>query len=212
MANPHSSMVDAGHEFETVLTVCKKALFFTGTGFMVTDSNGNMVFRVESYGSSLKEEVVIMDGAGRALLTLRHKNQRLSLYDRWEGFYGELAGDHKPKPSFSVKRLSKPAQKLMNSKKQCGYKIEGSFCNRDCTIYSGCQSLVAQIKRKQATSEVMLEKDVFSLVVQPGFDQAFVVGMIVILDHVNTQHYLLKLIVDKWRDEKNWALKLGQNR
>jgi hypothetical protein len=49
--------------------------------------------------------------------------------------------------------------------------------------YSLFQSL-AQATRKQATSEIMLGDDVLSLVVQPGIDQAFVMGLLIIFNQI----------------------------
>lgn len=60
---------------ETQLTVLKTSLFFTGDGFVVYDSKGQLVFRFDSYGPNTrdKEELVLMNSHGRSLLTLRRK-------------------------------------------------------------------------------------------------------------------------------------------
>lgn len=60
---------------ETHLTVCKTSLFFTGDGFTVYDCNGQLVFRVDSYGPDWRDqdEIVLMDASGRCLLTVRRK-------------------------------------------------------------------------------------------------------------------------------------------
>lgn len=60
---------------ETHLTVLKTCLFFAGDGFTAYDSNGTIVFRVDSYASDLNDsaEVVLMDAAGRCILTVRRK-------------------------------------------------------------------------------------------------------------------------------------------
>eukprot|EP01018_Ginkgo_biloba_P004649 Gb_03358 [translate_table: standard] len=175
-----------GNASPTILTVWRKSLVLNCNGFTVYDSTGSLVFRVDDYASTLNDEVVLMDAAGKALITMRRK--RLSLQDRWEGFVGSTK-----KPIFSVRRSTLPIPTkavtyvFMTSTK-CGkhsdYHIEGSYCKRSCTVYNSSRSIVAEVKRKNATSDVMLGDDVFSLVVQPGFDQAFIMGLIVILDHM----------------------------
>lgn len=63
------------YETETHLTVMKTSLFFAGDGFAVYDSNGQLVFRVDSYGPDTREhgELVLMDQNGLCLLTVRRK-------------------------------------------------------------------------------------------------------------------------------------------
>lgn len=55
------------------LTVWKKSLLFNCKGFTVFDAKGNLVFRVDKYDKSNKGEIVLMDGAGNPLLTIRRK-------------------------------------------------------------------------------------------------------------------------------------------
>lgn len=63
------------YEKETHLTVMKTSLFFSGDGFAVYDCNGQLVFRVDSYGPDIRDtgELVLMDPNGRCLLTVRRK-------------------------------------------------------------------------------------------------------------------------------------------
>lgn len=57
----------------SVLTVWRRSLLFNGNGFAVFDAKGNLAFRVDNYASGSKKEVVLMDGAGKPLLTIRRK-------------------------------------------------------------------------------------------------------------------------------------------
>ena len=78
------------------------------------------------------------------------------------------------------------------------YNIRGSYSQRSCKIYSGggCSAApvedsskepvaVAEIKRKvEPTTHVVLGKDVFWLCVKPGFDAAFAMGIVLVLDQI----------------------------
>lgn len=71
------------------------------------------------------------------------------------------------------------------------YQIEGSFPQRCCTIYktylekSSSRDPAAEIKRKMDPStNVMLGKDVFLLLLKPGFDSALAMGLVLILDQM----------------------------
>lgn len=178
----------------TALTVWKKSLVFSCSGFTVYDPSGNLVFRVDNYCSHPKNKVLLMDAAGTALLTMRRK--RLSLHNEWQGFLGEFQDAQKP--LFVVKRASSlliPTNKLAevyvgvstksNQKPHSDYHIEGCYAKRSFTILNSCGDLVAEVKPKQVRSaDIKLGGDVFNLVVWPGYDHAFIMGLIVVLDQM----------------------------
>ncbi|XAR67780.1 hypothetical protein NMG60_11002678 [Bertholletia excelsa] len=179
---------------ETNLTVLKTSLFFAGDGFTVYDSKGHLVFRVECYGPDSRDrgQLVLMDAAGRCLLTVRRK--RPSLHQRWEGFLGERKEGQKPR--FSVRRSSIIGRSSLTVEvysEPAGeehYQIEGSFTQRSCTIYDAAKQTVAEIRRKvDATANVMLGKDVFSLCLKPGLDGAFAMGLVLVLDQIHGDDY-----------------------
>lgn len=70
------------------------------------------------------------------------------------------------------------------------YQIEGSFPQRCCAIYKtylekSSRDPVAEIKRKlDPSTNVMLGKDVFLLLLKPGFDGALAMGLVLILDQM----------------------------
>uniref|UniRef100_A0A5B7AR67 Uncharacterized protein n=1 Tax=Davidia involucrata TaxID=16924 RepID=A0A5B7AR67_DAVIN len=180
------------YEEETHLTVLKTSLFFTGDGFTVYDSKGELVFRVDSYGPDTRDkgELVLMDASGQCLLTVRRK--RPSLHQRWEGFLGERIEGQKP--IFSVRRSSIIGRSSVtvevygNPSEE--YQIEGSFTQRFCTMFNAVKESVAEIRRKvDASANVVLGKDVFSLCLKPGFDGAFAMGLVLVLDQIYGDDY-----------------------
>nr|ABK26200.1 unknown [Picea sitchensis] len=178
----------------TALTVWRKSLVFSCNGFTVFDSSGNLVFRVDNYASDLKDEIVLMDAAGMALLTIRRKSW-LSLQNQWKGFLGEFRDGKKP--LFVVRRVTSlliPTKTLAEvymcssakrkGKPQFDYRVEGYYAKRSFTILNSLNKVVAEVKPKQVRSEITLGGDVFNLTVNPGYDQAFVMGLIVVLDQM----------------------------
>ncbi|KAG2325972.1 hypothetical protein Bca4012_040564 [Brassica carinata] len=178
------------------LTVRKTSLFFAGDGFTVYDSKGTLVFRVDSYGGPNNrdtDEVVLMDAQGRCLLTLRRK--RPSLRRRWEGYLGERTDGQKP--IFGVRRSSMMGRNSVTvevyAEYECNeYLIEGNFGQRSCTVVEAeTRRKVAEIRRKvDASTNVMLGKDVFSLNVKAGFDGAFAMGLVLVLDQIYGDDYV----------------------
>ncbi|KAJ0744287.1 putative tubby-like protein [Helianthus annuus] len=66
------------------------------------------------------------------------------------------------------------------------YQIQGQFANRNCMIYDSAKETVTEIRRKvDATTNVTLGKDVFLLTLKPGFDGAFAIGLVLVLDQIN---------------------------
>ncbi|GLJ51337.1 hypothetical protein SUGI_1091520 [Cryptomeria japonica] len=173
----------------THFTVWKKSLLFNGKGFTVFDSMGHLVFRVDNYASNVKSEVVLMDNEGQILLTLRRK--RWSLRRRWEAFRGDPVESERP--TFGLtKSLGFPDKIIANvfvdgsrEIKQCYYRMEGSLCKLSCTIFSASGDIIAQMKRKEAKSDIMLGNDVLSLVIEAGVDHAFVMGLLIMFDQIS---------------------------
>lgn len=58
---------------EEVLTVWRKSLLFNCEGFTVFDGKGDLRFRVDCYSAGRKGEIVLMDAAGKSLVTVRRK-------------------------------------------------------------------------------------------------------------------------------------------
>ncbi|KAK2974411.1 hypothetical protein RJ640_021267 [Escallonia rubra] len=118
--------------------------------------------------------------------------QRPSLHQRWEGFLGEKTEGQKP--IFSVRRSSIIGRSSVTVE-MCGnpgeeYQIEGSFAQRCCTIFNAGKEAVAEIRRKvDASTNVVLGKDVFTLSLKPGFDGAFAMGLVLVLDQINGDDY-----------------------
>ncbi|XP_073303758.1 protein LURP-one-related 5-like isoform X1 [Primulina huaijiensis] len=186
----HDHGASSGFVFgeETHFTVLKTSNFFAGDGFCAYDAKGKLVFRVDSYGPGAKNtgEVVLMDADGTCLLTVRRK-QRPSLHHRWDGFTGERTDGQKP--LFSVRKSSilghSSTTVEMYNKVGEEYQIVGSFAGRSCTVLGADKKAVAEIRRKvDASSSVVLGKEVFWLSLKAGVDVAFVMGLVLVLDRI----------------------------
>ncbi|XP_057830660.1 protein LURP-one-related 5 [Cryptomeria japonica] len=189
----------------TALTVWNKSLLFSGEGFTVFDSNGDLLFRVDTYAFA-NNNLVLMDAQGKPLLTLCRKLP--SLHQRWEGFLGDKLDGQKP--LFTVRKSSiLPSKECVQVFMNCGffwkpcadYEIEGSFSQRSCTIFTSAPRMAAaEVKRKCGSGGYLLGTDVFSLCIEPGFDQAFIMGLIIVLEQIfpgECELPLVKMVVDE---------------
>ncbi|RWV85727.1 hypothetical protein BHE74_00047907 [Ensete ventricosum] len=164
----------------SVLTVWRKSLLFSCRGFTVFDAEGRLVFRVDTYGSGSTGEVVLMDAAGKPLLTLRRK---------WLVYDGEDAVS----PLYSVKKhanlLHSRALAHVTSSRRggggaYGYDVEGSYARRNCTVYDQRRRRVAEIREKEPVAGVAFGSDVFRLVVQSDLDTLLAMAIVIVLDYM----------------------------
>ncbi|KAJ8452811.1 hypothetical protein Cgig2_014574 [Carnegiea gigantea] len=145
---------------------------------------------VNSSPCSMRPLAAVHAGISRILsLQVTSVRARPSLHNRWEGYLGE--GKEGDEPIFSVKRSwmigrsGLTVEIYQNPGEE--YQIEGSFSRRTCTMYDAVtKEVMAEIRRKvNVAANVVLGKDVFSLLLKPGFDAAFAMALVLVLDQVS---------------------------
>ncbi|KAL6609766.1 hypothetical protein ACP70R_039735 [Stipagrostis hirtigluma subsp. patula] len=197
-------------EEPVTLTVWRKSLLFNCRGFTVFDARGNLVYRVDSYASDSRAEVVLMDAAGRPVLTVRRRKLIGLGADQWLVYAGEET--RRMPPLYAVKRAGAAAQymrgggngaKCMAHVAPCsgavagkaaaagggagGYEVEGSYLRRCCTVYDDRRRAVAEVRPKEAVGS-----DVFRLVVQPGMEVSLAMAVVLALDQMFGKPSLLR--------------------
>ncbi|KAK9920298.1 hypothetical protein M0R45_028856 [Rubus argutus] len=174
------------------LGIVRKVLTITDGNFVVTDVNGNTVFKVRGAHLSLRDRRVLLDAAGYPIVTLRKKLR--SAHERWQVFRGDST--ELSNLVFSVKQSSMVQMKtkldvfLANNTREYApdFKVKGSWLERSCVVYAGNSStIIAQMHKKHTVSSVLFGKDNFMVTVYPGIDYAFIVALIVILDEINAE-------------------------
>ncbi|KAI4991662.1 hypothetical protein ZWY2020_040048 [Hordeum vulgare] len=189
----------------TVLTVWRKSLLFNCDGFTVFDSAGGLAFRVDRYGSSSgsrrrAEDVVLMDAAGKPLLTVRRKIKlSLGLGEHWVVYEGDAtASATAARPLLSVRRHHAGLRRRATDKTlahvtllgpysagadAAGYVVEGSYGRRSCAVRERDArggAPVAEVRRKESVGD-----DVFRLVVPDHrLGTALSMGVVVALDQM----------------------------
>ncbi|XP_062231840.1 protein LURP-one-related 5-like [Phragmites australis] len=192
------------------LTVRKTTLFTPGDGLEAYDHRtGALAFRVETYGrggvcggGAAAGDLALLGAEGAPVLTVRRR--RPSLHHRWDGFLGDGAAQGQ-KPIFSVRRSS-----ILGSGTGAGavlvdllapatahgeFRVDGSFPRRCCRVAAGKAGvgdggeeedvMVAEVRRKvDEGAHVVMGRDVFVLWVRAGFDAAFAMGIVLVLDRI----------------------------
>lgn len=134
------------------------------------------------------------------------------MQNQWNAYRGEVVVDGYGKRSsgkrcssskvFSMRSGNKKneeadvflrGQQPTKLKEEADFRIGGCFRKRNCIIRSGTSSgqvLVANIARKKVNnSTILLGDDVFSLVVQPGFDIELIMAFVIVLDRICGKSY-----------------------
>ncbi|XP_047045464.1 protein LURP-one-related 5-like [Lolium rigidum] len=183
------------------LTVRKTTLFSPGDGLEAYDHRtGELAFRVETYGrggvcggAAAAGDLALLGAAGEPVLTVRRR--RPSLHHRWDGFLGD-GGGASQKPLFSARRSSilggAGSGVLVDLLAPAAeFRVEGSFPRRCCrVVVAGADDdeddvVVAEVRRKvDEGAHVLLGRDVFVLWLRAGFDAAFAMGIVLVLDRI----------------------------
>ncbi|KAG8085124.1 hypothetical protein GUJ93_ZPchr0010g7215 [Zizania palustris] len=204
-AAPAAPALAAAEAGAVSLTVWRRSLLFNGKGFTVFDGAGNLVFRVETYAGGSRREVVLMDADGRALLTIRRK--KLSLADEWLVYDGDAASPSPSAPApkrFTARRhvslrQTKSLAHLSPARASaggvaapsCGYDVEGSYAGRCLDVFASPSAASAgeQQRRRRVAAvcrkEAAVGPDVFRLVVEPGFEPALAMAVVILLDQMH---------------------------
>ncbi|KAE8675727.1 Protein LURP-one-related 17 [Hibiscus syriacus] len=191
---------NAGGVICTSLTVWRKSLLVSCTGFTVIDCTGNLVYRVDNYMGRRPKELILMDAKGTSILTMK-RCKNLGLTHNWVIYRGEV-GDYyctsvvSEKPIFYVKKCMNILHTNPNvlayvyhrsSDKRYTYTIEGSYSHRSCKVVDEKKRVVAEIKRKAAMSGgISFGLDVFMLIIKAGFDPGFAMALVLLLDQMFT--------------------------
>ncbi|KAK6131778.1 hypothetical protein DH2020_034474 [Rehmannia glutinosa] len=180
---------------EVVLAVRRRPNVANGGGFAVADSSQRVVFRVDGCGIlGKKEELILRDGDENPLLLIRRKDgivEAVSLTRQWKGYSYDFLGSHKlvftlkePNSCFSTKN---PIRISMESKECSNYgyfEVRGDFPGRSCSIVNSRGDVIALIGVKKEVQKVMASRDLYHVEIKAGIDQAFVFGVIAVLDYI----------------------------
>ncbi|KAM3741562.1 hypothetical protein ACB098_07G005200 [Castanea mollissima] len=161
---------------QVVLVLRRRPHVTNGGGFVVTDCNQKVIFRVDGCGIlGTKDELILRDGDGDgdALLLICRKHLQ-----EWKGYTFDYEGSQKlvfslkePNSCLVRNNAIKISTEPRVSNKDWDFTIKGYFPDRDCT---------------SSTPKATLwrSKDLYHVVVKPGIDQAFVFGVIATLDYI----------------------------
>ncbi|KAG6518843.1 hypothetical protein ZIOFF_022324 [Zingiber officinale] len=166
---------------QTTLMIRKRPRNINGGGFVAMDTSQVVAFAVDGCCVlGVNGECMVKDGGVL---------QAVSFNEQWRGFLMDFEMTsklvftlHEAKSwlvmNGSVKIFLEAKE---NGRSSWDFEVLGSFTDRACTIMDRRGNVVAEVKGE----EKIASKEFYSVVVQPGHDQAFVIAVIAILDYIN---------------------------
>ncbi|XAR51083.1 hypothetical protein NMG60_11005617 [Bertholletia excelsa] len=186
---------------QVVLVVRRRPRVVHGGGFVVTNCSQGVVFRVDGCGIlGKKGEMMLRDADGYPLLLLQRKEgkfEALNMSKKWKGYAFDWEGSSR-KLIFSLKEpnscpvtlKSSPIRISIDQPRGCwatgwDFEIRGSFQDKSCFVVNSLGNTIAQIGVKKEVEELITgDRDLYHIVVEAGMDQAFLVGVVAVLDHI----------------------------
>ncbi|KAJ4712085.1 Protein LURP-one-related like [Melia azedarach] len=145
-----------------------------GNGCTVFNEKGEIVYRIDDYDDKGSSEVYLMDLRGKVLFTIL---RRLWLFGRRKVYKGDYSKLNKEKPKFQVTKRGRVILRSENAEATC-YKLKASAGKSALfKIIDSRGGIVAEARRKQSPSGVLLGDDVLTLIVEPYVDHSFVMAL-----------------------------------
>lgn len=171
-------------------TIWMKSLVMQGNGCTAFDENGEIVYRIDNYDNKHSNEVFLMDLRGKVLFTLCER--KVGVFTRWKGYAAD--GD---KPMFRVRKSCRSilgneessSYKVTMGSDSSFYKLQGLAAGKSAAfrITDSNGRVVAEAKRKQSSSGVVLGDDVLSLVVETHVDHSFIMALVTVYGLIKRQ-------------------------
>jgi uncharacterized protein YxjI len=172
------------------LACTRKVMSLTDGGFLVTDVNDAVIFKVKEKLFSFKDKRTLLDGAGNSLVTVTQKvwslRRRHSVYRGTSTEEKDLICTVKQSKMFQWKTTLDVFLASNTTMDVPDFRVKGSWFERSCVIYAGkSKNIVAQMHKKRTIQSVFLGKDKFMVTVYANIDYAFIISLIVVLDDIN---------------------------
>ncbi|XP_010066196.2 protein LURP-one-related 15 [Eucalyptus grandis] len=173
--------------YATDVAILRKAMTLSSGNFVVTNSSGDLIFKVKGALLTLHDRRVLIDATGQPVLTLRREIR--ADHGPWRAFKGKSSD---MRDLVFTAKISSAIQLelevfLASNRNEDVRDFNVKGFERSCVIYAGQPPcIIAQMQKETGTQtqSVPLGKDKFMVTVYPNIDRAFIVALIVIFDEI----------------------------
>ncbi|BBN00979.1 hypothetical protein MPTK1_2g03620 [Marchantia polymorpha subsp. ruderalis] len=167
------------------LTVASHILEFNNGNFVITDDNGNTLFKLDDKRIHLRDRTVLRDASDSPVLSFRKKS--ITLHDTYQVYRGE-SGDElfTLKDKHMIDHHEQTYEIQLQADYEPTFEVKGDFARRNYQIIFQGTEIVAEVTKKHHFSATALTfgKNKYNVVVNPNVDQAFVAAIVTIMDAI----------------------------
>ncbi|KAL0700532.1 hypothetical protein Bca4012_056654 [Brassica carinata] len=161
--------------------------------FGILDANMSLRFAVNKPGLAfgLGKTMILLDGSGSPILTMKEKRMTMSFREEWEVLIGDqVAYKVKGSSIFSSNTKLNGLHVFLarnHEENIPDFRVKGTHSRgfeRSCVVYAGeSDTIVAQMQHTERTSDY----DIFMVTINPNVDHAFIASLVIILDVYNRE-------------------------
>ncbi|KAK6145632.1 hypothetical protein DH2020_022452 [Rehmannia glutinosa] len=165
----------------------KKKIGFSGKHIDVLDDNGAILLQVDGGIWEFKKKRTIYDSMGVPIVTMCRK--AISWHQKWAVHRGEsldarnLLYTVQKSNGFQLKPQLEVFLATNLTGEICDFRVIGSYISQSFKVYKG-DTLIAEVKEKFKLGS--LGKGSFEARIYPGFDYAFIVSLLVMVDEIDS--------------------------
>ncbi|BBN00955.1 hypothetical protein MPTK1_2g03380 [Marchantia polymorpha subsp. ruderalis] len=173
---------------EVKLTVAKKVLECNNGNFVITDSEGHTLFKLDQKKVFLRELTVLRDDGDCPVVSIHKKN--ISLHDTYQVYEGESSRE-----LFTVwdKNMRDSAELTyeiqLEADSEPTFQVKGDFVRRNYEIIFKESSIAAEVAKKHfSLTSIITGKSNYGVLVSPNVDQAFVSAVVTIMEAIHNEN------------------------
>ncbi|OAE24113.1 hypothetical protein AXG93_2752s1270 [Marchantia polymorpha subsp. ruderalis] len=168
-------IVDAHHcsPSEVKLTVSKKVLECNNGNFVITDSEGHTLFKLDQRKVFLRELMVLRDDGDSPAVSIHKK--KISLHDTYQVYKGESSEELFTVWDKNMRDAAELTYEIqLESESDPTFQVKGDFVRRNYEIFSKYRRL-----RRRSN---------YGVLVSPNVDQAFVAAVVTIMEAIHNEN------------------------
>ncbi|KAI3470939.1 hypothetical protein Pfo_027602 [Paulownia fortunei] len=166
----------------------KKKIGFSSKHIDVLDDNGTLLLQVDGGFWQFKQKRTMHDSMGVPIITMM-RTKAISWHQQWTVHRGESLEESnllytvQKSHSFQLKTQLEVFLASNLTGEICDFRVVGSYISQSFKVYKG-DTLIAEVRERFRLGS--LGKESFEARIYPGFDYAFIVSLLVILNEIDS--------------------------
>ncbi|OAE24120.1 hypothetical protein AXG93_2752s1340 [Marchantia polymorpha subsp. ruderalis] len=173
---------------EVKLTVAKKVLECNNGNFVITDSEGHTLFKLDQKKVFLRELAVLRDDGDSPVVSIHKK--KISLHNTYPVYKGESSEELFTVWDKNMRDAAELTYEIqLESESEPTFQVKGDFVPRNYQINFKESSIAAEVAMKHFSLTSMITgRSNYGVLVSPDVDQAFVAAVVTIMEAIHNEN------------------------